>query len=379
MAINLNVLLVEDDPHDLETYVRDFPSVFEECGISPTIHPQGNFEAALALVRATHIRFDLILSDTFRGDQKNRDAAVVAMVENYRAGRFCPLIVFSASAKPESLDTGAFVSWADKSVAGEIEAAIKKMIETGIPQLARSLHDELDRTAGGFLWEFLEKNWSHLWPDGMVDPKVVERLVRRRAALRTSEISDASGVPAPINTVVGLEYYIYPPLHNNQYRLGHILKNKTEASDVRVVLTPHCHLTIQQGHDTPRAEHVLTARAIGANVVLGPEKIAATRALEEGKQLKKLKSYATPPSGDSVGRPEGRYWYLPAFLDIPHCYCDYQQIESISHAKLTSDYLPIATLTPPFAESLQACFVAYYGGVGIPNIRPESIVSLLAP
>ena len=176
--MNLNVLLVEDDPHDLETYCRDFPEVFRTSDIDATIHPTGSFKDALRLIGSSHIRYDLILSDTFRGDQKNRDAAVVTMVENYRAGRFCPLIVFSASAKPDALTIGAFVAWADKSARGEIESVIGKMLATGVPQLARSLHDELDRTAGGFLWDFLEKNWVRLWPEGNPDAKVVERLVR---------------------------------------------------------------------------------------------------------------------------------------------------------------------------------------------------------
>ena len=376
--MNLNVLLVEDDPHDLKTYCRDFPDVFRECGVDAIIHPVGNFDNALRLIKSTHIRYDLILSDTFRGDQRNRDAAVIAMVESYRAGRFCPLIVFSASAKPDALVVGAFVAWADKSAGGEIESAIRKMLGTGIPQLARTLHDELDQTAGGFLWDFLEKNWPQLWPDGVADVRVVERLVRRRAALQLSELSYNAGLPELLDTVAGLEYYTYPPLHQNRFRLGHIVKNKVLASDIRVVLTPHCHLTIQQGQEEPRAEHVLTVKAIGASEVLGAEKIASAKGLEEAKQRKRLKSWATPPSGELVGKPEGRFWYLPAFLEIPHSYCDFQRLETLPYAKLAADFTPVATLTPPFAESLQSCFVAFYAGVGIPNVRPESIISLLA-
>ncbi len=218
--MNLNVLLVEDSPIDLKAYCRDFPPVFEQCGINATIHTADNFEEAYRLIKSTHIRYDLILSDTFRGDQSKRDAAVIEMVENYRKGRFCPLIVFSASAKPDALNIGVFVAWADKSVNGGIELAIKNMLATGIPQLARKLHDELDGSAGGFLWDFLEKNWAQLWPDGNPDAKVVERLVRRRAALQLAEISGDPGAPEPISSIAGLEYYTYPPVHSGRFRLG---------------------------------------------------------------------------------------------------------------------------------------------------------------
>ena len=97
----------------------------------------------------------------------------------------------------------------------------------------------------------------------------------------------------------------------------------------------------------------------------------------EAERDKRLKSWATPPSGEQVGKPEGRFWFLPKFLQIPHSYCDFQQIETVPYANLAANFTPVASLTPPFAESFQSCFLAYYAGVGIPNIRPESIRSLL--
>src|SRR4051812_6478726 len=130
--MKLNVLLVDDDPGDLLTYLRDFPEVFRSCGVDATFYPTESFDEALRQVESSHIRYDLILSDTFRGDQKNRDAAVIAMVQRYRAGRFCPLVVFSASGRPDALVIGAFVAWADKSARGEIESTIRKILATGI-------------------------------------------------------------------------------------------------------------------------------------------------------------------------------------------------------------------------------------------------------
>lgn len=373
----LNILLVEDDPGDMKSYLRDFPEVFTAAGIQAKLHPAPTFALAHEMIEQSHIRFDLILSDTFRGNLQNRDAAVITMVNRYRGGRFCPLVVFSASARPDNLEIGAFVMWADKSVPGEIESAIKKMLATGIPQLARRLHDELDQTAGGFLWQFLEVNWNKLWPDGNPDKSVLDRLVRRRAALQLSEIDGSSGSAQPVTSIAGLEYYTYPPLHRDGFRLGHIIKSKTSATDIRIVITPRCHLTMQEGQTGPRAKHVLTVKVTGANLVLGSVKIANARALEEPKRDKRLKTWATPPSGELVGLPEGRYWFLPAFLEIPYSYADFQQIESILYSDLAANFEPLATLAPPFAESLQSCFLAYYAGVGIPNIKPESLRSLL--
>jgi hypothetical protein len=218
-----------------------------------------------------------------------------------------------------------------------------------------------------------------LWSTGNPDASVVERLIRRRAALQLSEIQLQGSGPQPVTSIAGLEYYIYPPLHLNRFRLGYIVKHKTTASDIRIIVTPHCHLTVQQGQEEPRAKHVLTVKTLPAPAVLGVEKIAGLKnERDPKKQDKKLKSWATPPSGEDVGKPEGRYWFLPAFLEIKHSYADFQQVESISYSELIENYQPIASLTPPFAESFQSCFLAYYGGVGIPNIRPDSIKTLLA-
>lgn len=375
--IKLNVLLVEDNTHDMKTYIRDFPEVFLECGVDVEFHPIIDFDKALALIKSTHIRFDLILSDTYRGDQKNRDAAVIAMVQEYKSGRFCPLIVFSASVRPEALATGAFVAWADKATPGEIESAIKQMLETGIPQLARSLHDELDKTAGSFLWEFLEINWERLLQNGNVGAKSVDRLVRRRAALQLAEICDGGDGPEPVGAVAGLEYYTYPPLHKNRLRLGTIIKHNSVENDIRVVLTPHCHLTIQPKEVKPRAENVLVVRTISAVEMLGADKIAHVKEMGDLDQDKHLKTWTNPPSKGDVCKPAGRLWYLPALLEIPHSYCDFQQIETLPYDDLFGNYTAIATLTPPFSESLQSCFIAYHSGVGIPNLVFDSIRSLL--
>jgi hypothetical protein len=374
--MELNVLLVEDDPHDMKTYLRDFPPVFEAAGLTVKFEPAEEFEKAKELIKTSYVRFDLILSDTFRGELKNLDAAVIDMVKNYRQGRFCPLVVFSASARPDDLKVGAFVIWADKTEAGNIESAIKQVLETGIPQLARTLHDELDRTAGGFLWDFLETNWERLWPEGSVDTKVLERLIRRRAALQLAEVSDIGGALQPLTSIAGLEYYVYPPLHERGLSLGHIITNRHKAADIRVVLTPHCHLTVQADQQAPRAEYVLTVKAIASGQVLGAAKIANAKALGAANQDKKLKSWSSAPSKE-VGKPAGRYWYLPAFLEIPHSFCDFQQLDSLPHAVLVEQYEPIAVLSPPFAESLQACFISYHAGVGIPDITPDSIRSIL--
>jgi len=266
--------------------------------------------------------------------------------------------------------------WADKAEPAGIEKAIRRMLTTGVPQLARDLHDELDRNAGSYLWEFLELNWEKLEQGGHVNEDILRRLIRRRAALQLAEKDFTEAGAQPVSDVNGPEFYVYPPIHVSQFSLGQVIRKKADHSDIRVVLTPHCYLTVQHGQSAPRAEFVITVKTVQAKGLLGT-KLDAARGVPDPTRDKKLRTWATPPSGQEVGKPEGRYWYLPHFLDIPHLYCDFLQVASIQFASLRDDFDSLAVLSSPYAESLQACYGAFHGSVGIPRVRPASIVGLL--
>jgi hypothetical protein len=374
----LDVLLVEDSPEDMAAYLRDLPAVFLASGVTATLHKAESFEVADALVSDTSRRFDMILSDTYRGSHQNHDAAVTGMISKYRdARRFCPLVVFSASAMPEHFVQSAFVVWGDKTSVGRpggVEAAITAVLATGIPQAARSLHDELDGLAGKYLWTFLEKEWEQLKTNGHVEPSTLGRMIRRRAAVQLGSVHASATGDEPLTEVQGHEVYLYPPINLHEYRLGEIIR---KGEDFRVVLTPHCYMTIQQGKERPRSEYIVTIKTIAVGEVLCQKKVGTARTAEEGQKLKKIRTWITPPSHEDVGKPEGRYWYLPGFLEIPHSYCDFLQVESIKYDELVRDWQEVAVLSPPFAESLQACYGAFHGAVGIPNVMPASVASMI--
>lgn len=371
--MELNVLLVEDDEQFLEQFTRDFPGLFEQRGINIHIDGKLTFESGLEAIRDPHVRYDLVISDTYRGEQKNHDAAVLEMVQEYKKDKFTPIVVFSSGQCPANLETSAFVSWADKGTDQDIERAINEILDTGLPQLARMLHDDLDKAAGSYLWGFLEKNWEELKPN--IDKEQLERIIRRRAALTISDLMPGSETHIAVPNRYGLEYYIYPNLDHNYYNLGDVIRHKENIDDIRVILTPHCYLFTQPGQERPRADHVLTVKTISAEDVLG-EKITNAKKDEQDGKHKKLKNWAKSPA--QTGRqPEGRHWYLPKFLEIPHLFCDFLQLESIEYTSLTGNYDSLATLAPPYAEALQECFSSFYGSVGIPDIAPESIRDLL--
>lgn len=90
---------------------------------------------------------------------------------------------------------------------------------------------------------------------------MLERLVRRRAAIQIGRLNISAEELAEIEYVEGAEFYIWPTISGDELRLGELLQHK-QSKEYRVVLTPHCHLTIQPGDTSPRADYVLTVKTV---------------------------------------------------------------------------------------------------------------------
>lgn len=371
--MDLHVLLVEDNEQERKQLERDLPSIFTSHGINVFIDSKSSFEEGIAAIRNPHVRYDLVISDTYRGEHKNKDIAVLETINEHRNGKFCPIIVCSSGECPADFKESAFIKWVDKTKPENLDQSINLILELGIPQTAKKMHQEIDLVAGKFLWGFLESNWDELNEKLEITAELLERIIRRRAALKISDLHAENYTALP--TRYGLEYYIYPSLDHEHYSLGDIIKKKTDPADIRVIMTPHCHLFIQPGQQAPRADFVLTVKTIPAKNVLN-DKIDNLKQQENGTKHKKLKNWANSPA-QTERKPEGRHWFLPGFLQIPHSFCDFLQIESIAYSKLNEEYETIGTLSAPYAEALQQCFASFYSSVGIPVINTNSIFSLI--
>lgn len=377
MAINLHVLFVEDNHEEYVQIHRQISEYFDSLeNIEIHIDGKESFEDAMESVNNPHIRYDLIISDTYKGKHNSGDAAVMSLIDNYRENdKFCPLIVCSSGVCPAALKTSAFINWVGKERPSDLEEALTAILDLGIPQLAKSLHNEIDAVAGDFLWSFLEKNWEELTTEEGINSESLERLIRGRAAMVLNDLVPGSGSYSGITSRHGLEYYIFPSFNHDYYNLGDIIVNKKDKDDIRVLLTPHCHLYIRDGEELPKAEHVLTVKTTNVKDVIGDD-LKKAKDKSDVAFIKKLQGLARSPSNTNY-TPEGRHWYLPHFLTIPHLFCDFLQVESIDYNVLTDSYERIATLTPPYAEAMQQSFASFYGSVGIPDIDPNSIMDVV--
>jgi CheY-like chemotaxis protein len=371
----LRILVIEDDEETLQQFRDGFPPKLHGHAIRWVFCP--TFDEALDLVRGD--RFDLIATDIYR-DRKgvakenltDRDQEARNILNELRGRRFTPAVIFSDSTLPPSFELGPFVLFADKASGDrQLLEAIGAIIDSGIPDATRHLHDEVDRIGGEYLWGFLKDRWAELQSSPLADPEELERIVRRRIAT-TFALTDPKDATNERSEVDALDYYIYPRISTKELRLGDVVVRRADQR-IGLVLTPHCHLAIQGTAGSPRVDAALVAWARPTADLLTQDQFNMRDNKREAEARKKFQSPA------DLGSPNGRYWFLPPFLDIPPLYCDLIDLENVAIVELTDPETTtlLATLDAPFAEALQSCFLRLFSAVGLPSLRLGPLMRLV--
>jgi len=388
-SLNLSILLVEDDPENLELLKESLPHELHGCFLH--YDPVSSFEEAIE--RISWCRYDIVLTDIFRdkGDRKNGEAEALGrdIIGKITRSRFCPIVAFTDGSFPLSINEkqGPFIKLVEKTKNENIVRAIQELLVTGIPQMSRKLHDELDNCTGpSFLWDFLEKKWEILVETKCSESETLERIIRRRASLQFGRIDPNKEDIEELSEVKASEYYIIPPI-SKSLRLGHILKHRSNGK-IFILFTPHCYLVVQKGKATPKTESVLLVPTHRFENVLkkyysviddsGKRIYKSPFQGKESKPVRLNKAIRNHiKSTPEIGTPEGRYWFLPGFLDIPDSYCDFLGTKSILLKTISQSYEPIAVLDSPFAEAFQASFLSFFSSVGMPDLDPEDFLHLI--
>lgn len=363
--MTLFVLLVDDEQDVLEQLLDTLPGTLD--GYSLVWDACGSFEDALTRLETR--RYDIVVTDmAFRSKPgAPPDYKGLNTIKQIRGKRFCPIVAYSSRQKPEGLVESVFLRFADKARGvDDIISSLRTVLGSGVPGIARRLHDELDGIGGEYLWNFLAERWDDLKRTTNTGAESLERLFRRRAAVQLARLSGGT----EIGDIGASEFYIHPKISGRELRLGEILRHKG-SGEYRVVLTPHCYLTIQAGAAAPRADYVLTLRTVRAQDQIA-KVIEKRKGNFDSEQLRRM--IGMPPD---IGNPKGRYFFLPRFLEMPDLYCDFMQVESIETRIILDEFAPFAVLDTPFAEALQARFGQFYASVGTANLRPEEFQHLL--
>ncbi len=373
-------LCVDDDPEQLDQLKKVLPSQVMDYSIiwEFTEH----FTKAKQLLETR--KYDLVVCDIYvnlpegeRIEAPLEDASGFHLFLKYMARFSLPWVLVSNATAPEGLDEheGPFLKYVYKPDGPKmLEAAIKDVLSSGIPEVRRSLIEAIEAGTAGYIWGFLKEHLGELQKDPLEKKELLERVIRNRAAVSLGRIDPDQG--KEVEDAHPVEFYFYPPIApGNQYRLGSIIR-AYENGESRVVLNPHCHLAVQQGKSEPRAELVVTVGTALAGELIDMEKDA--RNLLAGAASKRPGKLARLIRPDfEIGSPNGRFWFLPGLFDIlPNLFCAFLDIQSIPKKAVEKHFEHIATLAPPFAENFQACFQKFFGSVGIANLNAENFMHL---
>ncbi len=373
-------LFVEDEKDQLDQFKKTIHTNFD--GLVIKWEFVESFEEVEAQLETK--KYDLVVSDIYLNLKETgrqispptKDASGFLMFMEVKQRFSIPWILISNASAPEGFEknAGPFFRYVYKPDGPKVlNNTIKEVLESGFPEIRRNFLSAVEMDSANYLWSFLEKNWDDLRQGPFADDEILDRVIRNRAAVSLGKI-DPSG-ESERNDAHSTEFYFYPPISpQNQYRLGSILKDKGDGM-IRVVMNPHCHLAVQPEKKTPRTEWVVTAGTVLASSLIDREK--ENRNLLRGKigdRPDKLARFIRPDF--SIGSPSGRYWFLPGFLEIPDVFCDFSDIQSFKINEIEKRFAHIATLSPPFAENLQALFNAFFGSVGIPDLQPEDFMHL---
>ena len=137
------------------------------------------------------------MSDTYKGSAKNRDAQVLRMVEKLSRHSVLP----TGDLQQRCEATGA--SGRGVSLCGQTKANRRILNARSIDFSILAYHSLRDncttnwtQTTGSYLWTFLEEKWAQLNTPSPLGADVLERMVRRRAAIQIGDIDPSSGAAA---------------------------------------------------------------------------------------------------------------------------------------------------------------------------------------
>ena len=389
----LKVLYIEDDSENREELKEALSGeTINNCII--TLDCDESFDNAARKVHDQN--YHLVILDIMKGTE-DLGSEIFSQI---RAVFFTPIIFYAAkTAEVESLKSQV-VGVASKIDGIEaLKAEIDRLTKHGLPLLKEKVHLFIEEEFKRYFWDTIQ-NQNNIFKAGEEDFSLGYLLLRKFADSLSKESIKEILHDDFISTdkVHPMEFYIYPTEINREYECGEIIKNK-DSNEVCIVLTPSCDF-IKRAGKKRKAEHVLLARTglltsrpeytsiIDLNARIAETNKSINELAVKGRtddnlqnkaedlanrRTKKIVSFRQfVNSGDS-----DRYFFLPGTPFIDDRVIDFQDKLMVSYESLKTDFVRLAKLDNPYAQSMLSSFIRYYNRIGFPDIDVDYIVKRL--
>lgn len=242
----------------------------------------------------------------------------------------------------------------------EIDAlppAIVRVFKSNIIPTVRTIERKTKELLRNFIWDELAPHWDEYLPSDSHDLALTLLCTTRLSHMLQAD----EGFPS---TIAPAHMHIFPPVIQRLHTTCIIKRNDTYS----VILTPACDFEQKKASNIILCKALLLSNTSEFNDWHNSES-------KTGRSYDKLKVILGFSSSD-------RYFYLPAFRDIPHLVFDFQNIEAVDKTLLETELQSslasiVSTLAPPFSEALLSRFSRYSGRIGVPDLDRDAVKETL--
>lgn len=364
----LRLLYVEDDvdnQKDLEEVlsgrkVNDY-SVIVDC--------ESSFENAIEKSQGYHI----VILDLYKGPAiKGGEDAGSKVFEKVRDNFFVPIIFYSGNINEVKNLRSQIIGVASKGGDfNELLLELERLVKHNLPFIKENIHAYIDSEFRKYFWDVIQEQSDKFIPDAD-DFSLGYMLLRNFADSLSKEnikriVCDES---IKEDKVHPMEFYIYPINDSREVENGEILRKK-DGDDIFVILTPSC-------------DFVERFKKNGDSDGRAAEKILIVRAKPLGES-EEYKNYVNSKNKDNTDKLKrlinasrgDRYFFLPQTPFINNCVVDFQLSSAISYDELKNQFVRIAKLDNPYAQSMVSSFIRYYNRIGFPDIDTDYVLNHL--
>lgn len=353
MREKVRVLIIEDKAALAADARREIEDAFEASErLEVEVSVETDFDEGFA--KFSRGDSDVVVLDVRRdtpAPSPDDEIAGHSVYLKIREARFAPVVFWTAL--PETvaheqmapLVTVVAKDETDKLPAA-IEAAVASRAVTTISNIERYLASVLRK----HMWTELAPNWAEYTE--AADSSGIAQVLLNRLSRVLEEDGDQLLTADPSHR------YIYPPASNRRAP-GDLV----QAPDATwwVILTPSCDFA------QDKFEFALLAKAGDLKVNPRFLKWLASPSKDAWNELERRVLKAT----------QGRFYYLPAFRDIPDLVLDLENVQAVTAGVLDS-MRPVASLVSPFSEGLLIQHSQYRGRIGVPDLDSERVKKRLS-
>lgn len=337
--------------------------------------------------------YSLVILDLCEGpaEDSNTNQPGSLILRELKTKKFVPVIFFTGlphAVRYLESTVVKIVSKGDGFVA--LQKEIKKIFETGIPNIQHEIDEHVRETLRSYFWDFVDTKYEMFKHIG--NEVSLNYLLLRRLSISISKdqmIKRIDCCRESLDIAHPMEVYIYPPLEG-EFGTGDILKID---SRLLIILTPACDFVIRDKRSR-KADRILVAECTYLKDLFQckeylESKIQSeeaqknltkckgnreeeTRLNEELKTKRKKCKDNENKLTEIFKKRVPRYFFLPKTPFIDNCIVDFQKVESISYDELKG-YEIVATLDSPFVQALTSSFNNYYARIGFPDYDVKSI------